>query len=125
MKEFEKYKKLKELRDDTISKFEKTYGKSKETRYDKKQLCFQTSPSTHNLHNVMYFCNHYGLYGNSNVSSIFSDSFAVYVAKAATKNIEKTIYEAIELIELEMKGMKDAIREEKEAIEKALEEIEE
>ena len=119
----EKIKILRYLKKSSLERYNERLGPEKFSRYDKTQFCFSDKPACHNLHNMIYFCHHSGVYGNSSVSSVFSDSLTPYIAKAINEVKEKIFKRALELIDKDIDGLIRDLEAEREELDNLIKEL--
>lgn len=115
---------LKQLRDQSSSNFNEVFGPNNNSKYDKKQFDFSGSPACHNLHNIIYFRHHYGVYGSSNVTSVFSERLTEYIARAINEMKYRIFQKALEIIDGDIRGFIADLKAEKETLEAMIKEIE-
>lgn len=116
----EKINNLNNLMNSSQDKYNNIIGSSKDTKYDKTQFDFSHEKACHDLHNMIYFRHHQGIYGSSNVSSIFNQEFTKYIAKAINEQKIQIFNRALELIKLEIKNQITELKIEKDEIEKTI-----
>lgn len=119
----EKINSLRRLKKESLERYNERLGPNKGSRYDKTQFCFSDKPACHNLHDVIYFCHHSGVYGNSGVSSVFSDSLTPYIAKAIDEVKRKIFKRALELIDKEINGLIGDLIKEREDLDNLIKEL--
>ena len=119
----EKINNLRYLKKSSLERYNERLGPEKESRYDKTQFCFSDKPACHNLHNMIYFCHHSGVYGNSSVSSVFSDSLTPYIAKAIDEIKEEIFKRALELIDKDIDGLIGDLKAEREELDNLIKEL--
>ena len=119
----EKINSLRLLKKDSLERYNKILGPKKESRYDKTQFCFSDEPACHNLHNIIYFCHHSGVYGSSSVSSVFSNSLTPYIAKAIDEIKEEIFKRALELIDRDIDGLIGDLKAEREELDNLIKEL--
>lgn len=119
----EKINSLRYLKKESLERYNERLGPKKESRYDKTEFCFSDKPACHNLHDVIYFCHHSGIYGDSNVSSVFSDSLTPYIARAIDEVKEKIFKRALELIDQDVNGLIGDLVKEREDLDNLIKEL--
>lgn len=119
----EKINNLRHLKKESLERYNERLGPKKESRYDKTQFCFSDKPACHNLHDVIYFCHHSGVYGNSGVSSVFSDSLTPYIAKAINEMKESIFHHALRLIDRDIDGLIGDLKAEREELDNLIKEL--
>ena len=119
----EKINNLRRLKKESLERYNERFGPEKKSRYDKTQFCFSDKPACHNLHNMIYFCHHSGVYGNSGVSSVFSDSLTPYIAKAIDEMKRKIFHHALKLIDKDIDGLIGDLKVEREGLDNLIKEL--
>ena len=119
----EKINNLRRLKKESLQSYNSELGPKRGTRYDKTCFCFSDRPASHNLHNTIYFCHYSGVYGDSNVSSVFSDSLTPYVARAIDEVKEKIFKRALELIDQDVNGLIGDLVKEREDMDNLIKEL--
>lgn len=119
----EKINSLRRLKEESLERYNERLGPNKKSRYDKTQFCFSDKPACHNLHNMIYFCHHSGVYGNSGVSSVFSDSLTPYIAKAIDEIKRRIFKRALELIDKDIDGLIGDLKAEREGLDNLIKEL--
>lgn len=119
----EKINNLRHLKKESLERYNKRLGPKKESRYDKTEFCFSDKPACHNLHNIIYFCHHSGVYGDSGVSSVFSDSLTPYIAKAINEMKESIFYHALRLIDRDIDVLIGDLKTEREDMDNLIKEL--
>ena len=115
---------LKSLRNHSNRIYEVAHGTNKEKRYDKTSFDFSTKPAAHNLHEIIYFQNYNGIYGNSGVTSSFRSALAQYIALAIDEKKHQLFKRALELIDVDIKNNLGALKNERAEIDKTISAIE-
>ena len=119
----EKINNLRLLKKDSLERYNERLGPKKYSRYDKTEFCFSDKPACHDLHNIIYFCHHSGVYGSSSVSSVFSNSLTPYIAKAIDEVKEKIFKRALELIDRDIDGLIGDLKAERECLDNLIKEL--
>jgi len=115
---------LRNLKKECISIYEEKHGVNKNKSFDKTSFCLSKEKNCHGLHFPCYFIHYDGYYGNSSVSSSFSDDLFPYLIKAINNKIETLFYDALDIIESEVKSKKEGLKEEIAQMKKLLKEVE-
>ena len=119
----EKINSLRRLKKESLERYNERIGPNRKSKYDKTEFCFSDKPACHNLHDVIYFCHHSGMYGNSGVSSVFSDSLTPYIAKAIDEIKEEIFKRALELIDKDIDGLIRDLEAEREELDNLIKEL--
>lgn len=119
----EKINSLRHLKKESLERYNERIGPNKKSKYDKTEFCFSDKPACHNLHDVIYFCHHSGVYGNSNVSSVFSDLLLPYIVGAIDEMKESILHHALRLIDRDIDGLIGDLKAEREELDNLIKEL--
>ena len=114
---------LQDLKIHSQNVYDNEVGPNRGARFDKTRFGFSSKKATHNLHNVIYFCHHSGIYGGSSVSSAFRDDFSEFIIKAIDKKRDEIFNLAIELIGEEISSKIEDLKSERNQLDSLIEEI--
>jgi len=119
----EKINNLRRLKKESLERYNERIGPNKKSKYDKTEFCFSDKPAFHNLHDVIYFCHHSSVYGNSGVSSVFSDFLLPYIVGAIDEMKESIFHHALRLIDKDIDGLIGDLKAEREELDNLIKEL--
>jgi hypothetical protein len=111
----EKINSLRRLKKESLERYNERLGPEKEPRYDKTQFCFSDKPSSHNLHNIIYFCHHSGVLQHQNLLP--------YIVGAINEMKEKIFHHALKLIDKDIDGLIGDLKAEREGLDNLIKEL--